>query len=108
MTKMADTSEPLKTNRGLASADKATRQRVAQAGGQAPHRKRGLQAADPETRERVARAGGAAPHAKRGLQAADEMTRERVARTGGEATRVSRARAVPGAGEGRQPGPKPR
>ncbi|WP_164913720.1 DUF2795 domain-containing protein, partial [Methanoculleus taiwanensis] len=38
----------------------------------------GLAAADEETRERVARAGGEAPHETRGLQAADEETRERV------------------------------
>ena len=49
-----------KKNRGLASADAATRQRVARAGGEARHMKRGLQAADEKTRERVARAGGEA------------------------------------------------
>lgn len=49
-----------KTNRGLASADAETRQRVARAGGEARHVKRGLQAADEKTRERVARAGGEA------------------------------------------------
>lgn len=76
-----------KTNRGLASADAETRQRVARAGGEARHVKRGLQAADEKTRERVARAGGEAPHRLRGLQAADEKTRERVARAGGEASR---------------------
>ena len=43
---------------------------------------RGLASADEETKERVARAGGEAPHEKRGLQAADEKTRERVAREG--------------------------
>ena len=46
---------------------------------------RGLASADEETKERVARAGGEAPHEKRGLQAADEKTRERVAREGGKA-----------------------
>ena len=38
-------------NRGLASADKETRERVARAGGEAPHDERGLQAADEETRK---------------------------------------------------------
>ena len=47
--------------------------------------KRGLASADEETRERVARAGGEAPHDERGLQAADEKTKERVAREGGKA-----------------------
>jgi hypothetical protein len=46
---------------------------------------RGLASADEETRERVARAGGEAPHDQRGLQAADEKTKERVAREGGKA-----------------------
>jgi hypothetical protein len=46
---------------------------------------RGLASADEETRERVARAGGEAPHDERGLQAADEKTKERVAREGGKA-----------------------
>lgn len=46
-------------NRGLASANEATRQRVAKAGGQASHpHGRGLQDADEETRQRVAREGG--------------------------------------------------
>ncbi len=49
-------------NRGLASADEDTRERVAKKGGEAPHEKRGLQAADEETRERVAREGGKASH----------------------------------------------
>lgn len=48
-----------KKSRGLASASPATRQRVAQAGGNAYHRLRGLQAADPDTRSRVAKEGGA-------------------------------------------------
>jgi len=52
--------------RGLAFADEATRQRVASAGGRAPHEARGLQAADEETRKRVARTGGRSPHEKRG------------------------------------------
>ena len=46
------------SNRGLASADEETRERVARAGGEAPHDERGLQAADDETRKRVAREGG--------------------------------------------------
>ena len=46
---------------------------------------RGLASADEETRERVARAGGDSPHDQRGLQAADEKTKERVAREGGKA-----------------------
>ena len=50
------------SNRGLASADEETRERVARAGGEAPHEERGLQAADEETRERVAREGGKASH----------------------------------------------
>ncbi|MDD3857662.1 MAG: hypothetical protein PHP43_06385 [Methanoculleus sp.] len=52
--------------RGLASADEATRQRVASAGGRAPHGARGLQGADEETRKRVALTGGRSPHEKRG------------------------------------------
>ena len=40
-------------NRGLASADEETRERVARAGGEAPHNERGLQTADEETRKRV-------------------------------------------------------
>ena len=47
--------------------------------------KRGLANADQETRQRVAEAGGNAPHQTRGLQAADERTRKEVARKGGEA-----------------------
>ncbi|MCD8484333.1 general stress protein [Candidatus Woesebacteria bacterium] len=50
------------SNRGLASASEDTKQRVAEAGGNAPHEKRGLEAADQETRERVAEAGGEASH----------------------------------------------
>jgi hypothetical protein len=46
--------------RGLASASKATRRRVAAAGGKAPHRMRGLQAASLQTRRRVAAMGGKA------------------------------------------------
>jgi hypothetical protein len=45
-------------NRGLASADEETKERVAGEGGKAPHEERGLQAADEKTRERVAREGG--------------------------------------------------
>jgi len=48
--------------RGLASADKETRERVASEGGKAPHEKRGLEATDEETRERVASEGGKASH----------------------------------------------
>ena len=47
--------------------------------------KRGLASADEETKERVARAGGEAPHDERGLQAADEQTKKRVATEGGKA-----------------------
>ncbi|MDG6908623.1 MAG: hypothetical protein JRN20_22885 [Nitrososphaerota archaeon] len=46
--------------RGLASASDFTRERVARAGGEAPHEKRGLQAASWETRREVARKGGLA------------------------------------------------
>ena len=46
------------SNKGLASADEETRERIAKEGGKAPHEKRGLQAADEETREEVARKGG--------------------------------------------------
>jgi hypothetical protein len=42
-------------NRGLASADEKTKNRVASEGGKAPHDERGLEAADEETRKRVAR-----------------------------------------------------
>jgi hypothetical protein len=49
-------------NRGLASADEETKERVAKKGGEAPHEKRGLQAADEETRQRVASEGGKASH----------------------------------------------
>jgi hypothetical protein len=38
--------------------------------------KRGLASADEETRERVAKAGGEAPHEERGLEAADEQTKK--------------------------------
>lgn len=52
-----------KPKRGLASASKKTRQRVARMGGEAHHPKgRGLQNADKKTRQRVARAGGKASH----------------------------------------------
>ena len=49
-------------NRGLASADEETKERVARKGGEAPHDERGLQAADEETKERVARKGGESSH----------------------------------------------
>ncbi len=55
---MASNKNDKNSNRGLASADEETRERVARAGGEAPHDERGLQAADKETRERVAREGG--------------------------------------------------
>jgi hypothetical protein len=42
------------SNMRLASADKETKERVARAGGEAPHDERGLQAADEETCKRVA------------------------------------------------------
>jgi general stress protein YciG len=45
-------------NKGLASADEQTKERVAREGGKAPHEKRGLEAADEQTREEVARKGG--------------------------------------------------
>jgi general stress protein YciG len=45
---------------------------------------KGLASADEETKERVAREGGKTPHEKRGLEAADEQTREEVARKGGQ------------------------
>jgi len=48
------------SRRGLASASEDTRERVAKAGGEAPHKKRGLQAASSETRKSVARKGGLA------------------------------------------------
>ena len=47
-------------NRGLASADEETKERVARAGGEAPHDERGLQVTDEEIRKRVAREGGKA------------------------------------------------
>ncbi|MGH2639896.1 MAG: hypothetical protein ACRDF4_11565 [Rhabdochlamydiaceae bacterium] len=55
--------------------------------------KRGLASASEETRERVARAGGEAPHEKRGLQAASSDTRRAVARKGGLARGEQRRRA---------------
>ena len=55
---MASDKNDKNSNRGLASADEETRERVARAGGEAPHDERGLQAADEETRKRVAREGG--------------------------------------------------
>ncbi|HZD42911.1 MAG TPA: hypothetical protein VE134_02510 [Methanomicrobiales archaeon] len=87
---MAQRSKEEKPKRGLASADKETRERVARAGGRAHHAERGLEAANKETRVRVARAGGRAPHAERGLQAASMETRERVARSGGKAPHAER------------------
>ena len=55
--------------------------------------KRGLASASLETRERVAKAGGEAPHEKRGLQAATSETRQAVARKGGLARGEQRRRA---------------
>ncbi|MDG6905409.1 MAG: hypothetical protein JRN20_06475 [Nitrososphaerota archaeon] len=48
------------SKRGLATAPEETRERVAKAGGNAPHRKRGLQASPQEVRSAVARIGGLA------------------------------------------------
>jgi hypothetical protein len=56
-------------------------------------KKRGLASASSETRERVAKAGGEAPHQKRGLQAADNDTRKAVARKGGLARGEQRRKA---------------
>jgi len=56
-------------------------------------RKRGLASASFETRERVAKAGGEAPHQKRGLQAANSDTRRAVARKGGLARGEQRRKA---------------
>jgi general stress protein YciG len=61
-------NRPGKSDRGLASADKETRERVAREGGKAHgsggnssgNSDRGLASADKETRERVAREGGKA------------------------------------------------
>jgi len=46
------------SNRGLASPDENTRERVSREGEKAPHDERGLQATDEEVRKRVAREGG--------------------------------------------------
>ena len=64
-------NEEGKDKRGLASADRETRERVASEGGSAPHKERGLQAADDRTREEVARKGGEAHHDKRGQKGSD-------------------------------------
>jgi len=69
------------SNRGLASADEETKERVARKGGEAPHSERGLQAADEETRERVAREGGLA-HGGRGSSSSSESTHEKKAEAG--------------------------
>ncbi|MDA4111067.1 MAG: hypothetical protein OK439_00905 [Thaumarchaeota archaeon] len=55
--------------------------------------KRGLASASVETRERVAKAGGEAPHERRGLQAATSETRQAVARKGGLARGEQRRKA---------------
>jgi hypothetical protein len=60
---------------------------------QEPTSKRGLSSASDETRERVARAGGEAPHEKRGLQTASLETRHSVAKKGGLARGEQRRRA---------------
>ena len=60
--KMSKNTDGDNSNRGLASADQATRERVASAGGSAPHETRGLQGADQETRQRVASEDGKASH----------------------------------------------
>jgi len=53
------------SNRGLASADEATRKRVARAGGSAPHpHGRGMQNVDPARRSEIASRGGKARHAR--------------------------------------------
>jgi len=57
---MAYSAKSKKIQRGLASASRTTRRRVATAGGKAPHRLRGLQAASAATRRRVAAMGGKA------------------------------------------------
>lgn len=54
--------------------------------------KRGLASASEETRERVARAGGNAPHEMRGLQAAPQEVRTTVAVKGGLARGEQRRR----------------
>jgi general stress protein YciG len=69
------------SNRGLASADEETKERVARKGGEAPHSERGLQAADEETRERVAREGGLA-HGGGGSSSSGESTHEKKAEAG--------------------------
>ncbi len=52
-----------KTNRGLASASKADRHRVASSGGSAPHPKgRGMQLVDKKRRREIAAMGGKARH----------------------------------------------
>ncbi len=64
------------SKRGLASAPLEVRQRVARAGGNAPHKKRGLQAASLELRESIARMGG--------LARGDQMRKNKTAEnTGG-------------------------
>ena len=68
-------------NRGLASADQETRERVASKGGSAPHEERGLQAADQETRERVAREGGES-HRGGSSSEDDRSTHEKKAEAG--------------------------
>lgn len=67
------------SKRGLASASEETRERVARAGGEAPHEKRGLQAASAETRQSVARKGGLA----RGEQRRKARQKRGVSESGG-------------------------
>jgi hypothetical protein len=73
-------------NRGLASADEETKERIARKGGSAPHEERGLQAASEETKECVARAGGEASHEGgggdegRGFAGMDEEKQREIAK----------------------------
>ena len=70
-------------NKGLASADEETKERVAKVGGSAEHSERGLQAADEETRERVARAGGES-HGSRGSSGSSNEKKSEAGGKGGE------------------------
>jgi hypothetical protein len=63
------------SKRGLASATIEVRERVARAGGNAPHTKRGLQAASPEVREAIARKGGLARGEQRRSKNAEDSAR---------------------------------
>ncbi|MHB8565515.1 MAG: hypothetical protein ACYC7D_04485 [Nitrososphaerales archaeon] len=59
------TENPARKKRGLASASRETRERVASSGGNAKHSIRGLQGASAEDRRSVARLGGLARQAQR-------------------------------------------